>query len=426
MSTAQLESALAQVVGREHVLAQRTRFDAPEAPLACPGSVEQVSELLKLATRDGLRVVPIGLGSKLGWCGAPERVDFLLSTRRLVGAVSHEPADGTIAVRAGETMAALGERVARGGHRLTPDVAHPSRCTVGGVVAAGQSGIDRLRFGPVRHHVLGVQAVLGDGTITRSGGRLVKNVTGFDLHRLYTGSHGTLCVLTEVALRLFPAPDRDAWVAAAPRDLAHGLDLARAARALPLRAVSITLTSIDPPTGGSAWALFARLFGKSAAIEAELAALRAAWRGAAVLEGDEARRHADELRDATSFDDGSHASLAIGCEPALLAGVLRDELELLDAATWPRRVAVQPLEARIDVGLSPHATPEQLREFTRRARAAAQRHGGSAHLRNAPLSALDGLDPFADEITGLELMRELKRMLDPGGVFARGRFAGGL
>lgn len=426
MNTTSVNAALAQIVGAAHVSAQRARFDAPEAPLVCPASVGEVSELLKLAARDSLRVVPLGLGSKLGWCGAAERVDFLLSTRRLVGAVSHEPADGTIAVRAGETIAELSARVERGGHRLTPDIPQPAHCTIGGVVAAGQSGFDRLRFGPVRHHVLGVEAVLGDGTVTRSGGRLVKNVTGFDLHRLYTGSHGTLCVLTEIALRLFPAPEREAWITLSPRDLAHGLELARAARSLPLRAVSITLASLATPAGDAPWSLHARLFGKRAAVEAELAALCASWRGAQVQEDVAARASADALRDASSFAESSQASLTLACEPAQLSKLLSDVLELISDAAWPRHVAVQPLEARIDLGLPLHVAPALLRDFARRARAVATRHGGSAHVRNAPLEALSGLDPFADELPGLELMRELRSQLDPRGVFARGRFAGGL
>ncbi len=426
MSTTSVSATLAQIVGATHVSAQRTRFDGPEAPLACPGAVEEVSQLLQLAARDSLRVLPIGLGSKLGWCGAAERVDFLLSTRRLVGAVSHEPADGTVAVRAGETMAELAARVARGGHRLTPDVAHPERCTIGGVVAAGQSGFDRLRFGPVRHHVLGVEAVLGDGTITRSGGRLVKNVTGFDLHRLYAGSHGTLCVITEVALRLFPAPEHEAIFVTHGVDLARALDRARAAFALPMRHVSIVLASHESPPAGESWAVVARLFGKRAAVAAEQAALAQCWKAPAFREGREAAEFAARFRDTTSFVDAERASLSVTAQPSRAPALVVELMRALDERSLERRLLFQPFEARLDIGLPTAIEPAQLADFARLARRIATRHGGALHARNAPLAALAGLDPFADDVAGLELMRDLRAKLDPGDVFARGRFAGGL
>jgi glycolate oxidase FAD binding subunit len=426
VSTTQLETALAQIVGRANVLSQRPRFDLDALPCAAPGSVDEVSALLKLATRDQLRVVPLGLGSKLGWCNAPERVDFLLTTRRLVGAVSHEPADGTIAVRAGESIAEVAARVERGGHRFTPDVPHPANSTIGGVVAAGQSGFDRLRFGPVQHHVLGVEAVLGDGTVTRSGGRLVKNVTGFDLHRLYAGSQGTLCVLTEVALRLFPAPEHEVLFMARGVDLARALERARAAFALPVRHVSVVLTSVDSPPAGESWIVLARLFGKRAAVAAEQEALAQCWKTPSFKEGREAAEFSAQFRDSTSFVGAQRASLSVTAEPSRAPALVVELVRALDDRSLERRLVFQPFEARLDIGLPSAMDPTQLAEFARLARNIATRHGGALHVRNAPLAALSGLDPFGDDVAGLELMRELRAKLDPGGVFARGRFVGGL
>jgi glycolate oxidase FAD binding subunit len=426
VSAVTLSNALGEIVGAAHVSAQRPRFDVGELPLACPASTEEVSELLRLATRDSLRVIPIGLGSKLAWCGPPERADFLLSTRRLVGAVSHEPADGTIRVRSGETLAELGARVARGGHRLTPDVPHPARSTIGGVVAAAHSGLDRLRFGPIRDHVLGMQVVLGDGTITRTGGQLVKNVTGFDLHRLYAGSHGTLGVITEVSLRLFPAPEHEAVFIGHAVDLPRALERARAAFALPLRHVSLALASVDSPLKGEGWAIFARLFGKRTAVEAEMAALAKCWTTATVKEGREGAEFAAGFRDKTSFVGPERASLSATCPPARAAALAVELVRALDERGLERRIVFQPFEARFDFSAPADMEAPKLAELARSARAAVLRHGGALHVRNAPLAALEGLNPFADEVAGLELMRDIKTKLDPGGVFARGRFVGGL
>jgi FAD/FMN-containing dehydrogenase len=175
-------------------------------PLAAPQDEAQVCALLRLAAREKLRVLPLGLGP------ADRAADFALSTRALTGVVEYEPDEGVITARAGSTLAALRALTAAQRHWLTPFLAREESTTLGGVISAGQSGLDRLRFGPLRHHVLGMRVALGDGTIVKSGGRLVKNVTGYDMHRLYTGAHGSLCVVLEASLRLFPAPRACAWV----------------------------------------------------------------------------------------------------------------------------------------------------------------------------------------------------------------------
>jgi len=180
-------------------------------PLAEPQDEAQACALLRLAARERWRVLPLGFGSKLSW-RAQSTADFALTTRALTGIVEYEPDEGVITARAGTTLAELRARTTAERHWLTPFVARAERTTLGGAVSAGQSGLDRLHFGPLRHHVLGMRVALGDGTITKSGGRLVKNVTGFDLHRLYAGAHGSLCLVLEVTLRLFPAPRACAWV----------------------------------------------------------------------------------------------------------------------------------------------------------------------------------------------------------------------
>ena len=131
----------------------------------------------------------------------------LLSTRRLDSVLDYVPGDGTLTAQVGAPMEDLASCVAEGGHSLTPQLCGAADSSLGGALGAGRSGLDRYKYGPLRHHVLGLRVALSDGTLAGSGGKLVKNVTGFDLHRLYTGSRGTLCVLLEASLRLFPAPE---------------------------------------------------------------------------------------------------------------------------------------------------------------------------------------------------------------------------
>lgn len=161
----------------------------------------------------GARLAPLGTGSSFGWCRPDHDEETLcISTCGMVpegasGIVEYVPGDGVITAFGGASIAELRNAVRVGGHRLTPAIA--GTATLGGVLAAGRSGIDRCAFGPARHHVLGMRVLDGGGRITRSGGRLVKNVTGFDLFRLHVGARGSLGIILEVSMRLMPAPETE-------------------------------------------------------------------------------------------------------------------------------------------------------------------------------------------------------------------------
>lgn len=179
-------------------------------PLAVPEDEERLGAALARARAERLRVLPVGNGSQLAVCrpdATPGSVDLALTTRRLDAVVEYVPGDGTVTAQTGTPWRVLSETVLAGGHRLAPEIPGAANATLGGALAGGLSGPDRLRYGPLRHHVLGTRILLADGSVARSGGRLVKNVTGFDLHRLHVGSRGTLGVLLEASLRLFPAPE---------------------------------------------------------------------------------------------------------------------------------------------------------------------------------------------------------------------------
>jgi glycolate oxidase FAD binding subunit len=424
VNEAALERALAGVAGK--VGRARPRFDQAEVPVARPDSIDGFAETLRFAARAKLRVVPVGGGTKLGWCRPAERADFLLSTGRFAGVVAHVPDDGTITARAGTPMGELRRAAREGGHFLTPDVAVPEPKTLGGVVAAGESALDRIRFGPLRHHVLGATVALGDGSVAKSGGALVKNVTGFDLHRLYTGSHGTLCVVLEVSLRLFPEPEHELRVAHGAADARSAFELARAALAQPIRFAALAISRIAPPRDREAWSLVARLFGRRAAVERERELLARAWKGASFVSGSDARVLADGDRDELAFHDVNLPSLHVECAPSKCSAVWEALAPRLSIGFNGRRAAIQPALAAIDVELHEVASAERLGLAVLHIRKLLAPLGASVGLRNAPAAALASLDPFGDEPPGIELMRDLKRALDPEGVFASGRFAAGL
>ncbi|HEV3462352.1 MAG TPA: FAD-binding oxidoreductase, partial [Actinomycetota bacterium] len=173
--------------------------------LARPGSVEEASQVLRAAAADGLAGAFMGGGSKLGLGNPPERLDLVVETRGLDQVLEHAAGDLVVKAQAGVRLADLQAALAPAGQWLALDPPEP-RATLGGVVAANASGPRRLRYGTVRDLIIGITVVLADGTVARAGGKVVKNVAGYDLAKLFCGSLGTLGLVAEATFRLHPLP----------------------------------------------------------------------------------------------------------------------------------------------------------------------------------------------------------------------------
>ena len=193
---------------------------APAADaLVAPGSLEEIGAILDTASEHHLRTLIWGGGSHQGYGGRTEPV-VVLSTPNMARIVDYQPEDLTVTVESGVLVADLEAHLA--GHGLTAALPEtPGTATVGGVVSAGISGWRRARYGPTRERLLEVTLVTGDGRIVRGGGRVVKNVTGFDLPRLATGSFGSLGVIGQVCLKLWPLPSSRATVVPEDGDAAQ-------------------------------------------------------------------------------------------------------------------------------------------------------------------------------------------------------------
>jgi glycolate oxidase FAD binding subunit len=170
-----------------------------------PASVDEASTVLAFCSANRLAVVPRGGGTKLTWGGAPERADVMLSTARMDAVLDHAAGDLVVVAQAGCRIEALQATLAQSGQMLALDPPQAG-ATIGGIVATGASGPRRLRYGTPRDLVIGIKLVLSDGTIAHAGGRVVKNVAGYDLGRLFAGSFGTLGLIAEVTFRLHPIP----------------------------------------------------------------------------------------------------------------------------------------------------------------------------------------------------------------------------
>src|SRR6185503_16635691 len=159
-----------------------------------PADVQILGEMLRWANQERLSVVVRGAGTKLGWGNPPVRVDAVLSTLKLRAPVEHTAGDLTASLPAGATLADVNTLLAREGQRLAVDPRLRDRATIGGILATNDSGPWRYRHGTPRDLVIGVEMTLADGRSAKAGGRVVKNVAGYDLSRLLSGSFGSLAV----------------------------------------------------------------------------------------------------------------------------------------------------------------------------------------------------------------------------------------
>jgi glycolate oxidase FAD binding subunit len=171
-----------------------------------PVNEVELATVLRYADSAGLSVIPRGSGSKLGWGNPPTRADLVLSTARLNRVLEHAWADLTVSVEAGCTIGTLQDTLAQHGQRIAIDPLWPEHTTVGGLLSTNDSGTLRIRYGGLRDLIIGATIALPDGTLASSGGKVVKNVAGYDLPKLVTGALGTLGVITRAVFRLHPLP----------------------------------------------------------------------------------------------------------------------------------------------------------------------------------------------------------------------------
>jgi len=178
--------------------------------VAFPASTEEASALLRAAAAFGLAVVPRGAGTGMGWGPPPSACDLVIDLQAMDQVIEHTAGDLVARVQAGATTGHLAAVLAAAGQELALDV--PADATVGGVVATGTTGPRRFRYGAPRDLLIGITVVRADGVVAHSGGKVVKNVAGYDLGKLFSGSQGTLGLITEATFRLHPRPAAVAWV----------------------------------------------------------------------------------------------------------------------------------------------------------------------------------------------------------------------
>jgi glycolate oxidase FAD binding subunit len=432
-----IAAALRAAVGPEHVVAgdaaegYRLGRAAPALGVR-PGCEAEVSAVLSAASRSGLAVVPWGGGLHQALAARPRRYDLALDLTRLDRILEHEPADLTVTVQAGIRLGALQERLGAAAQLLGLDPPLADRATLGGVLAANLSGPLRCRYGTARDLVLGVRVAHADGTVTRAGAKVVKNATAYDVTKLYLGSHGTLGVILEATLRLFPRPQGEAgwWVATGDLDAAQAVaDRVLGGRFSPTRVELVeagAAAALDLRPGGPG--VLVSCGGVAEALLAQAAAL------ARLAEPSGGRLHALDpaawarLRDfpwARGEGRGAErASWRASVLPAACAKALHGILDAGGHAAGTAAVAT----------VSHGAIRGQMRDESagalagrlQAAREAVARLGGFLVMLDAPESVRDRVDVWGAEPAGFAVMQKLKQAFDPRGTLNPGRFVGSI
>jgi glycolate oxidase FAD binding subunit len=386
-----------------------------------PASAAEAAEVLRSLARDRRRVAFLGGGTDLGVGAPPAGLDAVVRTGRLDRVVEHAPSDQIVVAEAGLPLAALQRALAAHGQRLALDPPLGDLATVGGVVAANAVGPLRTRYGTARDLVIGISVVRADGVAARGGGKVVKNVAGFDLPRLFVGSLGTLGLVTAATFRLHPLPEASTTVAVDRPAPAQVRALVVALREAQLEPASAMLL-----LEGGAPRLGVRFegFGPGVRQQAERLAALASRAGLVAERLDAAAAAAFWGRHDALRTSGA-VRLRLGAPPAALEGVVRDAVGPLAAALDGAWAALDPLVGAGFAGGTPADLPRALAALGQ-ARTALEARRGALTLAAAPPEVRAGFDAWGSTPASLEVMRRLKARLDPEGRLAPGRFVGGL
>jgi glycolate oxidase FAD binding subunit len=382
-----------------------------------PANEKQLATVLRLANESKLAVIPRGGGTKLGWGNPPSRADIILSTSRLNRVLEHAWADLTVTVEAGCTVQAIQDTLAHHGQRLALDPLWPEIATVGGILSTNDSGALRLRFGALRDVIIGVTIALADGTLATSGGKVVKNVAGYDLPKLVTGALGTLGVITSAVFRLHPLPRQTRSFSTSTSSLedAQRLVLAIQDSRLAHVALQSRFSNESTPT------IDILFEGTLAGLDAQAIQLRTLCGSARIAEAPP--EVWSSRQDLWSFSKPAESAIA---KISILSTDLARTIDLFRRAADSAHLLWKCLMYPTGLGwLCLAGSLDKLHRSLTTLRADLEQMGGSLALlhRSAALPAFDAWGSPGDS---LALMKSIKRQLDLANTLNPGRFLGGI
>ena len=435
-ATAQLGRQLASIVGEANVCdnpGALTGFaiDGVRPGMwVLPGSPEEIAAIARLANERRASVTVAGGFTRQSMGTIPENLDILLRTDRLNRVQHFDPGDLTVGVQAGCKLRDTREHVAENGLLLPLDPANSQHATIGGTLATSAFGPLKHGFGGVREYCIGVSFVTGDGRIAKAGGRVVKNVAGYDLMKLMIGSHGTLGVITSANFKLFPAPKQTATFIAEFSNCKDAVEFCGTVRRSPLSPICLEILSPRSHEyigeSSESWTVALRAAGSDAVLGRYRRELSTRTRRE--LAGSDEERFWDCVREFAETLPKKHQN-ALLMELHLRPSVVADLLLAAERAAIDNnflfagtgRVGLASLVvALVPLSVDPPAV-SQYASVVAAIRDAMPKDGAAVVVR-CPREAKAYLSVWGETANDLEGMKAIKRALDPNGILNRGRF----
>jgi glycolate oxidase FAD binding subunit len=381
-----------------------------------PQTQDQLAQVIAEASRNNCHVLTCGSGSKLSWGGLVKDIDIIVSTERINQLIEHAVGDLTVTVQAGMKFSQLQEILAKTNQFLALDPVAPESATIGGIVATGDTGSLRQRYNSVRDQLLGITIVRADGQIAKAGGRVVKNVAGYDLMKLFTGSYGTLGVISQVTFRLYPMHELSATVVltGTAEAVSKAADILRSSALTPTQADLVSSQLVSGLELGTGLGLAVRFQSIAQSVKEQSQRLlevgqKLGLAGAVYAAGDETSLW--RLLREEMFSDGTSGGITCKIGVLPIAGVevlsagFRGLIHISSGLGWLRfedEVGILAMRSRLEG------------------------YGGFLSILDAPVEVKKRLDVWGYSGNALQLMRGIKEQFDGKNILSPGRFVGGI
>jgi len=404
--------------------------------IVTPTTTAEATQVVNIISQHNLTILPWGRGSEINIGGQPNQIDILLKTSSLQRLLEHEAPDLTCRVEAGITLAQLQAKLATKGQQLALDPPNAEQTTIGGLIATNASGPKRLRYGTARDLVIGLRVIQASGEIASSGGRVVKNVAGYDLNKLYIGSLGTLGVIVEANFKLHPLPEQEHTLLLTFSTIEDAVQtviaitrshLTPSALELVYRQSTETSAAFDAQLPKHGYTLAINYEGSSATIKRQVEETnRLAGQKSALIRNDLQNTEQEQFWN----DVRNHMRGTLTCKVSILVSHMVSYIHMLEQIC-SRHGLEAGFVAHVGNGilyieLSPFHEIPQVVAAIEALRINAQQARGSLVVERCPPHLKQHINIWGEPQANFQLMRRLKEQFDPKGVFVSGRFLGGL
>ena len=401
-----------------------------------PSTEEELCDIVASANNDGLGIIPWGGGTRATLGNTPERPCLVLDMTNFNRVVSHNYADLTASFQAGMTLNLVSEVLAQQGQFLPINPPIPAHATVGGTLAAAVSGPLKWHFGHPRDTVIGMKVVQPDGAITKSGGQVVKNVSGYDMSRLHIGGIGSLGIILEASFKLTPIPMYERTLIASFDSVEEAVDASM--RVFNSYVMPLAMTVMDPRAashadldeGGARHHIAARLGGRARTLARQVDEISAMFAAAGASSQRESEGPSPSVwRPISDFgwlpEVAPILNIRMTALPSRICDIFKMVSQLRDADLEPVALA-EPGFGTVEANwFGPADIPDDtLITVIAKLRKQVSRLGGTAVVQRCPPSVKAEIDVWGENHAGIEVMRRMKRRYDPNGIMNPGRFVG--